>query len=267
MRATLIIPTLNEGESVGHVIRTFRSAAEEANRTRFARDPIEWEVLVIDGASTDGTAEKARAEGARVIVEPRKGYGRAYRTGFASAQGEIIATLDGDGTYPAERVPEYVDHLLEHGLDLVSGDRLASIDRSAMTTEHRIGNWALNLFVRIAYHHYLRGLPNGELRDSQSGMWVLRRTLLDEVHLTQDGMAMSEELKIEAIVRGFRFEEVPIRYAKRWGAPKLSSWRDGQRNLAYLFTKRLELKRRPPVVRRGTPRRSESGPGTESAGR
>ncbi|EQD72670.1 glycosyl transferase, group 2 family protein, partial [mine drainage metagenome] len=82
MRATLVIPTLNEAGSIGHVLRTFRTAAEAANRTIFAADPLDWEILVVDGASTDGTAEVAAREGARVLLERRRGYGRAYMTGF-----------------------------------------------------------------------------------------------------------------------------------------------------------------------------------------
>lgn len=252
MRVSLIVPTLNEGASIGHVLRTFRSAAQAANGTLFASDPVDWEVLVVDGASTDGTAERARAEGARVITETRRGYGRAYRTGFTEATGEILATLDGDATYPAERVPEFVRYLLDHGLDFLSGDRLTLLDRKAMTTEHRIGNWLLNFTVRIAYHRYLAGVPNRVLRDSQSGMWVFHRRLLDRIRLTQDGMPLSEELKLEVLIRGYRFREIPIAYGERWGAPKLSSWQDGRRNLAFLLSKRLAMARKDGAV----PRRS-----------
>ncbi|MCI4366606.1 MAG: hypothetical protein L3K08_02520, partial [Thermoplasmata archaeon] len=83
----------------------------------------------------------------------------------------------------------------------------------------------------------------GSLRDSQSGMWVFRRSILPGLKLTQDGMPFSEELKIEVVLRGFKFEEIPIPYRERWGAPKLSSWRDGRRNLQFLFEKRFDLAR------------------------
>ena len=246
MRATLLIPTLDEGGSIGHVLRTFRAAAEAANRTTFRTRPVDWEMLVIDGGSTDGTQEAARAEGARVVVETRRGYGRAYRTGFAEATGEFLATTDGDGTYPVEAILTLLARLLDEELDFLSGDRLSELaDRRAMTTEHRIGNWVLNTFLRIAYSHYLVTVPGREIRDSQSGLWVFRRALLDSVELTQDGMPLSEEIKLETVLRGYRFREVPIRYAERWaGPPKLSSWRDGRRNLLFLFRKRLDVARR-----------------------
>jgi glycosyltransferase involved in cell wall biosynthesis len=242
MRATLVIPTLNEGTSIGHVIDTFLAAAAEANPKLFGNDPIVWEVVVVDGASTDGTAEIARKAGARVISEPRKGYGRAYRTGFAAATGEVIATSDGDSTYPVEEIPRLVRLLLDAPLDFITCDRLTKLDTNAMTREHRVGNWVLNFTIRIAYHHYLRG-AGGALADSQSGMWVLRRSVLDRLTLTQDGMPFSEELKIEALRVGLRFLETPIVYRERWGAPKLSSWRDGRQNLLFLIRKRIAMGR------------------------
>ena len=251
MKASLVVPTLNEERSIREVLRTFRVAAEEANRSTFRDAPIDWEVIVVDGASTDRTRELAEAEGARVVVERRRGYGRAYKTGFREAAGEVIATSDGDGTYPVETIPSAVRRLLEERIDFLSGDRMTQVTRRSMTTEHRVGNGLLNLFLQIAYHRYLQRLPDGGVRDSQSGFWVFRRTVLEHVHLTSDGMAFSEELKIETIVRGLRFVEVPIAYGERATPPKLQSGRDGIRNLWFLATKRLavarELRRGPPV--------------------
>jgi hypothetical protein len=255
MRATLVIPTLNEAASIAHVLRLFRTAAAEANATILSSQPIAWEVLVIDGASADGTAAIAEAEGARVITERRRGYGRAYKTGFAEARGEVIATADGDATYPVQLVPGLVKQLLDEQLDFLTGNRFAELDRRAMTTEHWIGNRLLNLFLEVAYHHYLKEVPGGKLRDSQSGFWVFRRELLGKLRLTQDGMAFSEELKLEAILHGVRFLEVPIPYGERWGPPKLSSWRDGIRNFLFLAQKRFAVVREardgPPAARAG----------------
>ncbi|MGA7861089.1 MAG: glycosyltransferase family 2 protein [Thermoplasmata archaeon] len=243
MRASLVIPTLNESASIGYVLRTFRTAAESANQRFFFRNPIDWEVLVVDGPSTDGTAEVAQKEGARVISEPRKGYGRAYRTGFAAATGEVIATADGDASYPVDEIPWFVLDLLEHRLDFLTCDRLSYLDSKAMTTEHRIGNRMLNFTLRAFFHSALQGAPARGVRDSQSGMWIFRREILDRLRLTQDGMAFSEELKIEVLLRGLRFEETPVHYSERWGAPKLSSWRDGAHNMLFLFQKRFEVSR------------------------
>ncbi|MCI4323027.1 MAG: glycosyltransferase family 2 protein [Thermoplasmata archaeon] len=243
MDATLVIPTLNEGASIGHVLRSFRADAARANGTLFASDPVRWNILVVDGRSTDGTPERAEAEGATVLKEPRKGYGRAYRTGFSSATGEFVATMDGDATYPTAQIPQMLRQLIDEKLDFISGDRLSTLDPRAMTTMHRIGNRALNLFTGLAFHRFLRSIPDGRIRDTQSGMWVFRRRVLDTVVLTQDGMPMSEELKLEVLIRGYRFLEVPITYSERWGAPKLSSWNDGRRNMMFLLRKRFALER------------------------
>ena len=92
-----------------------------------------------------------------------------------------------------------------------------------MTTEHRIGNRVLNLFLRIAFHRYLRGLPDGGLRDSQSGFWVFRRCSFSESSTsTQDGMAFSEELKIEAILRGCPLPRGPDPATASAGGPPSS---------------------------------------------
>jgi glycosyltransferase involved in cell wall biosynthesis len=252
MRATLVIPTLDEALSIAHVLHLFQTAVLEANETIFLGQPLEWEVIVVDGASEDGTAAIAERSGARVLIERRPGYGRAYKTGFAAARGDIIATADGDGTYPVETVPGLVKKLLDERLDFLTGDRFAYLDRKAMTTEHRLGNGVLNTFVGLAYHRFMKDVPGRTLRDSQSGFWVFRRELLGKLQLTQDGMALSEEIKIEAILRGVRFLEIPIRYRERWGPPKLSSWRDGTRNILFLAEKRFavarEARTRVPVA-------------------
>ncbi|MGA7477138.1 MAG: glycosyltransferase [Thermoplasmata archaeon] len=243
MRATLVIPTLNEAASIAHVLRLFSTAASEANSTIFADQPVDWEVIVVDGASADGTAAIAEAEGARVITERRPGYGRAYKTGFGAAEGEVIATADGDATYPVGMVPGLVKKLFDERLDFLTGNRFADLDRKAMTTEHWIGNRLLNLALDVAYHRFMKEVPGGMLRDSQSGFWVFRRELLGKFCLTQDGMAFSEELKLEAILHGVRLLEIPIPYGERWGPPKLSSWRDGTRNFIFLAQKRFAVAR------------------------
>ncbi len=260
MRATLVIPTLNEAEGIGRTLATFRAAAEEANRSLFLKSPVEWEILVVDGASTDGTAEIATRLGAKVILEKRKGYGRAYKTGFEQATGDYVATLDGDGTYPAEMVPWFLLHLLHHQKDFLTGDRLTYLAPKSMTTEHRIGNFMLNFLIGVFFHSCLQGAPARILVDSQSGFWVFRRTALASMRLTSDGMALSEEIKLEAMIRGLKFEEVPIHYAERWGRPKLSSWRDGLHNMTFLVRKRFQMSQENRLARRVPVAKASSSP-------
>ncbi len=196
------------------------------------KDPsLGIEVLVVDTDSRDRTREIASSKGARVIDEPRRGYGRAYKTGFESAGGEIIVTLDADGTYPAEEIPRLVRVLREEGLDFITCDRLSGMERGAMSLKHRLGNWILTATMNLLF--------GTRLRDSQSGMWVFRRSALEGLELTSDGMALSEEIKLEAVRKGLRVREVPIVYRPRLGEVKLRSWADGGRNLLFLFSKRF----------------------------
>ncbi len=219
MKVSVVIPTLNEEESIGHVL------------DKIPRDPkYQWEIIIVDGDSRDGTREIAREKGAKVVVEKRKGYGRAYKTGFSEATGDIIVTMDGDDTYPAEDIPKLVDYLLDNNLDFISCERFSRMQKGAMSLTHKVGNKILTLATRILF--------GVKIKDSQSGMWVFRREILKDLNLTSDGMPFSEEIKIEAW-RKFRCQEVPIEYRERKGEVKLNTWKDGMENLKFLFKKRF----------------------------
>jgi glycosyltransferase involved in cell wall biosynthesis len=221
-KVSIVIPTMNEEASIGRVL-------DEVAAAMRGQDP--YEVIVVDTASRDRTVEIATAKGARVVSEPRRGYGRAYKTGFAAARGEVIVTLDADLTYPASRIPEFVRYVTTEGADFVSGNRLADLAPGAMSGMHRLGNRILTAAFRLLF-----GFP---IRDSQSGMWVFRRAILDELELVHEGMAFSEELKAEVIRKGLAFQEVPIEYRERVGEKKIRSVRDAFTNLVWLFRKRL----------------------------
>ena len=216
---TVIIPTMNEEEGIGGTI-------DQIPRP----DDMDIEILVVDTDSKDRTKEVARSKGARVINESRRGYGQAYKTGFEKAKGDIIATLDADCTYPAEMIPKLIRTLKKEHLDFITTNRFAKMKKGAMSTKHRFGNWVLNVTARLLF--------GVKFKDSQSGMWVFKRTILKKVELVSDGMPMSEELKIEAFKKGFACKEVPIEYRPRVGEVKLSSWGDGWKNFKFLWSKK-----------------------------
>jgi len=218
---SVIIPTRNEAASIGSVLDEVKIALAGWN----------LEILVVDTDSHDRTREIATAKGARVVPESRPGYGRAYKTGFAAAQGAYVATLDADLTYPADRFPDFVAALAEDRADFVSGDRISGLGADAMTGMHRVGNQILNMAFR--------GMFRSPMRDSQSGMWAFRRAILPRLQLVHDGMAFSEELKIEAIRAGFRLLEIPIDYRRRVGEKKIRSVTDATENLIWLARKRV----------------------------
>jgi glycosyltransferase involved in cell wall biosynthesis len=218
---SVIIPTMNEEQSIGLVIDEVSVALEGVRP---------FEVVVVDTDSRDRTREIAAERGAVVVPEPRRGYGRAYKTGFERAEGEFVATLDADMTYPAGDIPSLLDKLEGDGLDFITTNRFASMEPGAMSAKHRLGNSVLSLAARVLFRV--------RFKDSQSGMWVFRRALLGSLELESDGMALSEEIKIEAFRKG-KAVEVPITYRPRVGEVKLNSWRDGLGNLRFLLRKRF----------------------------
>jgi len=212
---------MNEEKSIGLVI-------EEVQKALVGKRP--FEIIVVDTNSRDRTRAIAAEKGAVVVDEPRRGYGRAYKTGFEKASGELIATLDADMTYPASDIPTIADKLEAEGLEFVTTNRFARMDKGAMSGKHRFGNWVLSATARLLFRV--------KLKDSQSGMWVFRKEILPRLVLESDGMSMSEELKVEAF-RKAKAAEVPISYRVRIGDVKLNSWKDGIGNLKYLFKKRF----------------------------
>ena len=205
------------------------------------------EVIVVDNNSQDRTAEVARSFGAVVVHESRQGYGAAYKAGFRRASGEFIVTMDGDGTYPCAFIPAILDVMLEENLDFVTCDRTGHKTDGAGTPLRVFGNWVLGVVQMFLF--FIR------VHDSQSGMWVFRRAILPLLNLTSDGMSFSEEIKVEAFTHpDVNACELPIYYRPRLGESKLNVWRDGLRNLLFLFRKRIALwrTRRPRVTARLT---------------
>ncbi len=218
LKISVVIPCYNEEDGVRHTIGQLPSCVDE--------------IVVVDNNSTDRTAEVARSLGARVVPEKRKGYGAAYQAGLPAATGDVIVTLDGDGTYPADQIPELVDYLVDRKLDFLSASRFPLKNPKAMNFSNKVGNGILTVGMAVLY-----GKP---VRDSQSGMWIFRRAVYPKLRVTSDGMAFSEEIKIEAIRhRDVRFGEYPIDYRPRVGEVKLDKWRDGFKNLFFLVKKRF----------------------------
>ena len=216
---SVVIPCYNEEDGVREVIGRCPPDVDE--------------IVVVDNNCTDRTAEVARSLGAQVVSEKRPGYGAAYKAGMRAARGDVIVTLDGDGTYPPEAIPELVDALVERRWDFLSASRFPLSDPKAMNVSNRIGNWILTVAAAVLFFK--------PIRDSQSGMWVFRRAALPRMRLTSDGMAFSEEIKLEALLQRLRFGEEHVPYGARVGEVKLQKWRDGWRNLTFLVRKRFGL--------------------------
>jgi len=228
MKITFVIPTLNEEEGIGI---TIDSIPDE----EFKKRGWEYDILVIDGNSKDRTRDIARKKGAKVVIEERKGYGRAYKTGLAKADGEIIVTGDADGTYPFDKVHEYIDILLNENLDFITTNRFAELKHGAMSFKHFIGNFILSSVLRLLY--------GVKIKDSQSGMWIIRKSSLNKLKPLEefhDGMPFSEEIKIDMFTnREIKAKEIPSCLYHRKGEAKLQSWKDGWLNLKFLILYRV----------------------------
>lgn len=223
-RITVIIPCLNEEQGIEQVLSRMPDFVDD--------------VVVVDNGSTDRTSEVARTFGAQVIREEVRGYGRSYKKGFANAKGDIIVTLDGDHSYPVDAISYLLEAFLHLEVDFLNASRFPVRDRRAMSFKHHVGNLILSLAMSILYFQWVR--------DSQSGMWVFRRSILEDMVLESDSMAFSEEIKIEALKHPrVRFAEINIQYSSRLGEIKLNPWRDGFHNLLFLVKKRFTGRKKP----------------------
>src|SRR5262250_3376824 len=171
---TVIIPCLNEEQGIEKVLRAMPGFVDE--------------VIVVDNASTDATSEVATSLGAKVIREEVRGYGRSYKRGFKSATGDLIVTLDGDHSYPVDAISYLIEAFLHLEVDFLNASRFPVRDRRGMSIRNEIGNLGLSLAMSILFFRWVR--------DSQSGMWVFRRSILKHMKLESDSMAFSAEIKI-----------------------------------------------------------------------
>jgi len=219
LELSVVIPCLNEAESIAIVVdKALRTMADEG---------ISGEVVVADNGSTDGSQELAEQAGARVVNEPRKGYGSAYLAGFDAAGGTYILMGDADDTYDFTQLGRFLGPLHD-GADMVIGNRMSGLQPGSMPWLHRyVGNpvltGILNLFFRTG------------VSDAHCGMRAFRRDLLPALDLRTTGMEFASELVIRSSKLGLDVRQVDIEYHPRKGESKLSSFSDGWRHLRFLL--------------------------------
>lgn len=215
----VLIPTLNEEATIGDVID--RIPVEQ-----LASEGYETTVYVIDGDSRDGTQRRAREKGATIIPANRSGKGAAMQQAFASIQANYFVMIDGDNTYPPERIVDFM-HLL-HTYDVVLGSRLrGSIEEGAMTRTNAFGNRMLTLMARILF--------DSNITDLCTGFWGYRSVVIQEMNLAAEGFEIEADMFVECARRGFRIGELAVNYSRRVDQPKLSSISDGFKIGAFLL--------------------------------
>jgi glycosyltransferase involved in cell wall biosynthesis len=229
LKVSVVIPCFNEEHGIAAVLKSMPEYVDQ--------------VVVVDNNSTDETGRIARELGAEVIFETRKGYGNAYKAGFPRATGDIVATADGDGTYPTHSIGDIIDYMLANRLDFVSASRFPLKDPKAMRFRNWLGNMILTWTTRVLWLRWIA--------DSQSGMWVMTRDALRRLRVTSGGMPFSEEIKLDAIEnKNIRFGEYHIHYSERIGETKLFPWHDGVDNIMYLFKRRIRGTRLEKLIKR-----------------
>lgn len=231
VRVSVIVPTLNEARNLPHVL---------------PRIPV-WvdEVLLVDGGSVDGTVEVARSllPWITVLGQERPGKGAALQAGFRAATGDIIVTLDADGSTDPAELPAFVGCLLA-GADFVKGSRFVQgggTDDMGMV--RRVGNWMLRSAVRTAF--------GGRYSDLCYGYNAFWRRILPVIDGDADGFEIETLINVRALAAGMRVVEVPSYESRRvHGLSHLNTWQDGYRVLRTITRERVHVR----AQRRGAPR-------------
>ena len=219
VQVSVVLPCLNEEETVAACVKKARGW--------FQRSGVRGEVLVVDNGSTDRSREEAERAGARVIDEPKRGYGAAHLRGFAEAQGEVIVMADADDTYDLVDLDPLIEPL-RNGYDMTVGNRMRRIEPGAMTWSHRvIGTPAISFILRL--------FTGSRITDSQCGLRAFTQEAYRTMELRSSGMELASEMILKAYRRGLKVAEVDTSYAVRKGETKLNTFRDGWRHLRFLL--------------------------------
>jgi glycosyltransferase involved in cell wall biosynthesis len=220
IKISFILPCLNEENGIGKCLEKIHKAIEKYQ--------LNAEIIVVDNGSTDKSAEIARKAGAKVIYEPKRGYGNAYQKGIIEAKGEIIVIGDADNTYNFLEVDRLLKPILEEDYELVIGNRFSGLmEKGAMRFISRIGNFILSGIFRIFFR-----CP---FSDIHSGFRAFKKEAYQKLNLRTTGMEFASEMIIKAIFKNLKIKEVPISYAPRIGESKLSPFKDGWRHLKFML--------------------------------
>ncbi|MEM9513450.1 MAG: glycosyltransferase family 2 protein [Actinomycetota bacterium] len=219
---SVVLPCLNEAETLATCIDRVHGAC--------ANSSIDYEVVVADNGSTDGSIDIAEEHGARVVHVPVRGYGAALTAGIESAHGTLVIMADADDSYALENLQPFVDEL-RNGADVVVGNRFAGgIEPGAMPWLHRwIGNPVLSFIGRRLFRI--------DIGDFHCGMRGFRRQALIDLDLSTTGMEYATEMIAKAALANLDIREVPttLRPDGRSRQPHLRTWRDGWRHLRFMM--------------------------------
>jgi len=190
----VVIPVFNEAQAIGKVVSAIPRA-------------IVCEIIVVDGGSSDGTALVAQNAGARVILEQRRGYGRACASGVVNSLADIVIFLDGDGSDDPTEIPRIVAPILREEADVVLGRR-ATIEAGSLPMYARAGNLVAALLISLIWGQRVKDLPSFK---------AIRRRDLVALGMTEATYGWTIELIVKAARQRLRLREIPITYYTRDG--------------------------------------------------
>jgi glycosyltransferase involved in cell wall biosynthesis len=206
---SVVIPTLNEA---GNILETVTTIYKEIAYPK--------EIIIVDGNSTDGTKEIVKDTNfCKLIIEPRRGYGLALRTGIKQAKGDVVVMVDGDGTYEVKHINRLLDTLIENDADLCQATRMYDL-RKAMGFTNFVANKIITFCFDFFYSQFLS--------DTQSGFRAISRSALEQVELYENDMAFATEMLVQFAKKSFKMVEVPSSYrARKYGRPKMRRIKSG----------------------------------------
>jgi glycosyltransferase involved in cell wall biosynthesis len=225
-RIAVIVPCYNEEAAIATVVRDFKAALPGAV------------IYVYDNNSKDQTAARARAAGAVVRTEMRQGKGNVVRRMFADVEADVYVLVDGDDTYDASVAPALIRRLVDDGLDIVSGQRVAT-GQAAYRPGHVLGNWLLTTLTSVMFRV--------KLNDLLSGYRIMSRRFVKSFPFTAEGFGIETELTVHAVRLLMPMAEIETRYKERpeGSVSKLNTYRDG---LRILFTIAALVREERPLV-------------------
>lgn len=204
---SVVIPTLNEAGNILEAVTTIHEELTYPN-----------EIIVVDGNSTDGTQEIVKGTNfCRLIIEPRRGYGRALKTGMKNAKGNVIIMVDGDGTYEVKHIGLMLDKMVQENADMVLASRMYDPNK-AMGFFNFVGNKVITFCFDFLFSQYLS--------DTQSGFRAISHEAIDNVRLVEGDMAFATEMLIKFKKKNYKMVEIKSTYKiRRYGKPKLQKFK------------------------------------------
>jgi dolichol-phosphate hexosyltransferase len=206
---SVVIPTLNEAGNIFEAVDTIERELAYPK-----------EIIIVDGNSTDGTIKIVKDTNlCNLIIEPRRGYGLALRTGMKKAKGDIIVMVDGDGTYEFRHINRLLEELVKNDAELCLATRMYD-PKKAMGLTNFIGNKVITWCFDFFYKQFLS--------DSQSGFRAISRAAIEKVDLKEDDMAFATEMLVEFAKKGFKMVEFHSTYkSRKYGKTKLRKVKSG----------------------------------------